>query len=116
MPPQCSSWGGVRPPCPPCGAPPALIVSEDGTQEYSEYNCPLVKARKEIRLVESTRVLTDLSVAHLCDASCTFVKCSTRRVVEREEVTCSDRAGLVLKHDFTNRKFYVNVYALSYTY
>ena len=93
--------------------PLTLIVSEDGTQEYSEYNCPLVKARKEIRLVESTRVLADLSVAHLCDASCTFVKCSTRRVVEREEVTCSD---LVLKHDFTNRKFYVNVYALSYTY
>ena len=93
--------------------PLTLIVSEDGTQEYSEYNCPLVKARKEIRLVESTRVLTDLSVAHLCDASCTFVKCSTRRVVEREEVTCSD---LVLKHDCTNRKFYVNVYALSYTY
>ena len=98
--------------------PLTLIMSEDGTHEYSEYNCPLqlVKARKEIRLVESTRVLTDLSVAHLCDASCyscTFVRCSTRRVVEREEVTCSD---LVLKHDFTNRKFYVNVYALSYTY
>ena len=31
MPPQCSSWGGGRPPCPPCGAPP---VSSDTTPAF----------------------------------------------------------------------------------
>ena len=54
-----------------------------------------VKARKEIRLIESTRILTDLSVAH-CVMSHVLLQSA---LLEREEVTSSD---LELKHDFTN--------------
>ena len=36
MPPQCSSWGGGRPPCPPCGAPPAICNRITGLQHTAE--------------------------------------------------------------------------------
>lgn len=87
------------------------FITTGGNSTFNEYHCPLLFVSKDILMVKSVDILTDISVVHQCTEKCEFKDHLEASFVERELIKTSI---IVLKHDFTNLTYYLNIYALSY--
>ena len=83
----------------------------DGSQSLlNEQNCPLLFLLKVLKVVPSQSIMSTVSIIHQCGDSCKFCDATTySRKVEREDIEVD---GLVLKHDWTNTMFCLNVYCM----
>lgn len=88
----------------------SFIAPARNSPVTNDYDCPLLKVRKEIILIKSTNIITDVSVIHHCTDDCEFIQTSEELIVEREKVQAPQ---LTLKHDYSNNIYYLNIYALS---
>ncbi len=82
-------------------------------QEKNERGCPLLSNSLHIQSIPSADVLCPVSIVHNCDSRCTLESKRKRRMVERENITTNT---LVLKHDFNNEIFALNIYCLNNAY
>ena len=87
-----------------------LLQPLEYTGTYTGYDCPLLKASKKILVIQASDITTDTSVLHYCTEKCVFTERMEESCIEREKIQTSN---LILNHDFTNKTYYVNVYALS---
>ena len=73
-------------------------------------DCPYIKATDFYEVIPSGSIETSISLFHACESSCKIVP--TRRAeVERESVSITSSESFL--HDYSNNKYFVNIYALS---
>ena len=75
----------------------------------NEQNCPLLFLTKVLKVVPSQSILSAVSFIHQCGSSCKFQNRMYSRKVEREDIQVD---GLILKHDWTNTMFCLNIYCM----
>lgn len=85
-------------------------IEANGQQVVNEQDCPLLIGSSHLQSVPSTSILSPVSVVHECDSSCKLEMRRKRKIIERESV---DATSLVLKHDFHNGLFALNIYCLN---
>lgn len=85
------------------------IITEDGSEECNEFDCPLFKMEDRVEVIRSTDVNCAVSIVHHCTAACSFVNGQGTRVVEGQTIT---ETALQYKHNYKNNTYCLNVYQM----
>jgi len=81
-------------------------VEVKGQQILNELDCPLLEASSHLVTVNSTQIISPVSIIHEC-TSCTLQAGKKKRKVERQEVEVN------MHHDFKNKLFSLNLYCMN---
>ena len=85
-----------------------LIVGDEAV--HNDLDCPLLMFTHNLNFILPSAIQCPVSVVHACSDSCNFHHSTTFTTIEREAV---DTNKIVLKHDWSNDIFCLNVYCMS---
>lgn len=84
------------------------VENTNGEQLYNEQDCPLLRKSNQLLGISASTVMSPVSIVHEC-LSCPLQVKRKRQRFEREDVNTNT---LVLKHDFKNNLFALNIYCM----
>ena len=80
-------------------------------QVFNDTECPLLTLTNSLyNIIPTSHIVSSVSIMHECNPSCTFENAYTSIPRERETLHTSK---LIYTHDYSNKLFCLNVYAMS---